>query len=69
MQAKPGPLRPEGSHQRLDAQDVEHSGQIVGQHVQGHFAPHLRQPLQQEVGCTHAQLDRAKCMVRPCVAR
>jgi hypothetical protein len=35
-------LRPEGGHERLDAQDVQHPGEIVGEHMQGHLAGHLR---------------------------
>jgi hypothetical protein len=27
----------DGGHQRLDAEDVHHAGEIVGQHVQPHF--------------------------------
>ena len=37
-----GCSRPDGRHQRLDADDVHHAGQIVGQHVQGHFGGDAR---------------------------
>ena len=39
---KPGCSRLDGGHQRLDADDVHDAGEIVGQHVQGHFGGDAR---------------------------
>jgi hypothetical protein len=56
-------LRPDGGHQRLDADDVHDAGEIVGQNVQCHLGCDLWQRLHQEVGRTHPSLDRSEWML------
>ena len=46
----------------MNAHDVHHSGEIVGEYVQRHFGGDLRQTLHQEVRRPHPHLERAKGM-------
>src|SRR6516165_9159473 len=59
--AKSARLRHSGGdrrHQRLDADDIHHPREIVGEHMQRHFAGHLRQRFHEKVRCSHARLQR-----------
>jgi hypothetical protein len=53
----------DGGHERPDAHDVHHSGEIVGQYVQRHLRGNPRQCLHQEVCCPHPHLQRAEWML------
>ena len=56
-------------HQRLDANDVHHPGEIVGEHVACHLGGDLGQTLHQEVRRAHPHLQRAKGIAsasKPC---
>ena len=57
------PSRPDGCDQRLDADKIHHSGQIVSKDVQCHLGCDPRQPLHQEVRRAHSGLDRAEGML------
>ena len=47
-------LCPDRCNERLDAHDVHHAGNVVGQHMQCHFGSNLRQALHQEVRRPHS---------------
>jgi hypothetical protein len=54
--AHPSPL--DRRDERLHAEDVHNSGEIVGEHVQGHLGGNLRQALHQKGRRTHPHLER-----------
>ena len=45
--------RPHGCQQRLDADDVQHTREIVAEYVQRHFGRYIGQSLHQKVRRTH----------------
>ena len=53
----------ECDRQRLNAHDVHHPGEIVGEDVERHFGSDLRQTLHQEVRRAHPHLQRTKGML------
>src|SRR5262245_45462189 len=52
--------RPDRCHQRLDADDVQYTCEIVSKDAECHLGGDLRQRLHQEVGGSHPRLDRAE---------
>ena len=56
-------------HQRLDADDVQYTCEIVGQYTEGHLGGDLRQRLRQEVRCTHPHLHCTERMLDRLTAR
>ena len=50
-------------HQRLDAEDIDHSLHIVGQHLQAHLGFDLFEGPGQEVSAAHPCLERAERML------
>ena len=64
MRAAFSPLTmPDCDHQRLDAHDVHHPGEIVGEDMERHFGSDLRQTLHEEVRRPHPHLQRTKGML------
>ena len=53
-------LGSDGLDERRDAENVDHTGQIVGEHRERRFGADVLQPLHQEMGRTQAHLDRAE---------
>lgn len=58
-----GASRSDGGDQRLDADDVQHSREIVRENVQRHFGGDLRQGLHQEVCRAHSGLHGSEWML------
>ena len=54
---------PDGREQARSTEDVHHSGQVVGEHVQSHLGGHVGQTLHQEVRRPHPRLDGAEGML------
>jgi hypothetical protein len=54
--------RPGRHQERLDADDVHHAREVVGEHVQRHLGRHLRQRLHQKARRPHTHLQRAERM-------
>jgi len=55
--------RPHGCQQWLDADDVQHTREIVAEYVQRHFGRDIGQPLHQKVRRTHPHLQRGERML------
>ena len=49
--------------ERVDAEDVDHSLHIVGQHLQAHLGFDLFESPGQEMGAAHPSLERAERML------
>ena len=53
-------LCPHCRHEGLDAHDVHHAGEIVGEDMQCHLGGNFWEAFHQEVGCTHSHLERGE---------
>src|SRR5215475_13051506 len=61
--------RPNPRHYRFDADNVQYTCQIVGEHMQRHLGGNLRQRLHQEVRGTHPHLHCTEGMLSRLTAR
>ena len=56
-------LRLDRCNQRSGPHDIDDAREIVSEDVEGHLGGHARQPLHQEVGCSHPRLERPERML------
>ena len=54
---------PDHFHEIRNAENIDNSPQVVGQHVQAHFRPHMFKGLHQEVSRPHPELERTEDML------
>src|SRR4029077_8259253 len=64
-----GASRPNRRHNWRDAEDIQYTRQIVGEHMQRHLGANLRQCLHQEVRGTHSHLHCTEGMLDRLTAR